>query len=123
MPESPGLSPTRRANATGLIAATLAASCCILPLALIFAGVAGAGLMMTMMRYEWITLPLGVIGIAGAWWMRYRQQRRCTTASCEFIGRRVNLAVLIAATLVVIVALLLRLMPSWTASLLESAPI
>lgn len=36
--------------ATGVFAAVLASTCCILPLLLIFSGAAGAGLMTTMMR-------------------------------------------------------------------------
>ena len=51
---------------TSVTAAVLAATCCLIPLALIAVGVAGAGLMMTMMRNEWLTLPLGVGGLAGA---------------------------------------------------------
>ena len=66
--------------ATGVVAALLAASCCLLPLALIATGVAGAGLMMTMMRYEWLTLPLGVGGLAGAYALYFRERRRCDTA-------------------------------------------
>ena len=63
--------------ATGVVAALLAASCCLLPLALIATGVAGAGLMMTMMRYEWLTLPLGVTGlVAHAAARRRRSGRR-----------------------------------------------
>ena len=51
---------------TSVLAAGLAASCCILPIGLIGAGVASAGLMMSMMRYEWLTLPLGVVGLGGS---------------------------------------------------------
>jgi len=111
----------KASGATGLVAALLAATCCILPLALMFAGVAGAGLMMTMMQYEWITLPLGVLGLGGAWWVYFRQQRRCETEACQFVGRRLNQVLLGLATLVVIAALLLKLFPSWTASLMQSS--
>lgn len=113
-------SAAQASAATGLIAALLAAACCILPLALMFAGVAGAGLMMTMMQYEWITLPLGVLGLGGAWWVHFRQQRRCETAACQFVGRRLNKMLLSIATIVVTAALLLKLFPSWTASLMQS---
>lgn len=78
--------------------------------------------MMSMMRYEWITLPLGLVGLAGAWALYFRQQRRCATQSCQFAGRRLNQVLLGVATLVVAVALLLKLFPSWTASLLQSVP-
>ena len=105
--------------ATGLVSALLAATCCLLPLGLIALGVAGAGLMMTMMRYEWITLPLGVLGLAGAYTQYFRGRRRCDSAGCRFVGQRLNQAILALATFVVAVAILLRVFPSWTAGLLQ----
>ena len=114
-----GPSESRLPGTAGLAAALLAASCCILPIALILTGVAGAGLMMTMMAYEWITLPLGVGGIVAAWWLYVRQRRRCATEACEFVGRRLNLALVCFATLVVAVAVLLRVFPAWTAAILQ----
>ena len=54
-------------GASGIVAALLAATCCILPLLLIFTGIAGAGIMMSMMQYEWLTLPLGTVGLVAAW--------------------------------------------------------
>lgn len=109
----------RGPGTAGLVAALLAASCCILPIALILAGVANAGLMMTTMRYEWITLPLGVGGLAVAWWLYFRKKQQCDRRACEFVGRRTNLTLLTLASLVVVAALLLRIFPSWTASLLQ----
>ncbi len=98
----------------------LAASCCLLPLALIAMGIAGAGLMMTMMSYEWLTLPLGVFGLAGAYAFYFREQRRCDTVGCRLSGERATKIMLGVATGVVAVALLLRLLPSWTAAILQS---
>ena len=106
--------------ATGVVAALLAASCCLLPLALIATGVAGAGLMLPMLRYEWLTLPLGVGGLAGAYALYFRERRRCDTAGCRVVGERATKVMLGAATTVVAVALLLRLFPSWTAGVLQS---
>ena len=111
--------PSARAStATSLLSALLAASCCLLPIALIAAGLAGAGLMMSAMRYEWLTLPLGVLGLAGAYGLHVRNRRQCTAAGCRFVGERVNLAMLVFATVVVAAALLLRVFPSWTSRLL-----
>ena len=105
--------------ATGVVAALLAASCCLLPMALIVTGVAGAGLMMTMMRYEWLTLPLGVGGLAGAYALFFRERRRCDAAGCRLVGRRGTQGLLGVATVVVVIALLLKFFPSWTAGLLQ----
>ncbi len=109
----------RLPGAAGVVAAVLAASCCLLPLALIATGVAGAGLMMTMMSYEWLTLPLGVFGLAGAYVFYFRERRHCDTAGCRLVGERGTKIMLGIATVVVAVALLLRLFPSWTADILQ----
>ncbi len=109
----------RLPGAAGVVAAVLAASCCLLPLALMAMGIAGAGLMMTMMRYEWLTLPLGVSGLAGAYVFYFREQRRCDTAGCRLVGERATKIMLGVATAVVSVALLLKLFPSWTADILQ----
>ena len=109
----------RLPGAAGVVAAVLAASCCLLPIALIATGVAGAGLMMTMMRYEWLTLPLGVFGLTGAYAFYFRERRRCDTAGCRLVGERATKIMLGVATAVVAVALLLKLFPSWTADILQ----
>lgn len=105
--------------ATGLVSALLAASCCLLPLVLIATGLAGAGLMITMMRFEWLTLPLGVGGLAGAYALYSRERRQCESAGCQLVGDRATRVLLAVATMVVVVALLLRLFPSWTAGILQ----
>ena len=106
-------------SATGLVSAVLAASCCLLPLALIATGLAGARLMMTMMRFEWLTLPLGVGGLGAAYVRYFRDRRRCDAAGCRLVGERATKVMLGLATAVVTVALLLKLFPSWTAGLLQ----
>ena len=115
---SPG-ARERLPGAAGVVAAALAASCCLLPLALIATGLAGAGLMMTMMSYERLTLPLGVFGLVGAYAFYFRERRRCDTAGCRLMGERATRIMLGVATAVVAVAVLLRLFPSWTADILQ----
>lgn len=105
---------------TSVLSAGLAASCCILPIAFIAAGLASAGLMMSMMRYEWLTLPLGVAGLTGAFVVYARRRQQCVTTGCRFVGQRVNQAFLILGTFVVAAALLLRFFPSWTSHILQA---
>ena len=119
-PTSSHVPAGRLAGAAGIVAALLASSCCILPLLLIVSGIAGAGIMVSMMRYEWIALPLGSVGLVLAWTVYLLQKRRCETDGCRFVGRRTNQIQLGIATLVVVVALLLKVFPSWTASVLQS---
>lgn len=116
---APSTPADRLPAAIGLVAALLAASCCLLPLSLIALGVVGAGFMMTMMQYEWVTLPLGALGLAGAYVFYFRSRRRCETARCQFVGKRVNQVLLALATVIVAIAVLLRVLPSWTAGFIE----
>ena len=119
--EVPHQEPTKRLPvATGLVAALLAASCCLLPIALIARGLAGAGLMMTMMSYEWLTLPLGVFGLTGAYALYFRERRHCDTIGCRLVGARTTTIVLGLATAVVVVAVMRKLYPSWTSAILQN---
>ncbi len=111
--------PHRLPAVTSVLSAGLAASCCILPIAFIAAGLASAGLMMSMMRFEWLTLPLGVAGLTGAFAAYARQRRQCSTTGCRVVGQRLNQIFLVLGTIVVVTSLLLRFFPSWTAQLLE----
>lgn len=109
----------RLSSATALVSAALAASCCLLPIVLIATGLAGAGLMMAMMRYEWLTLPAGILGLGGAYALYLSRRRRCAASGCRFVGQRTTQAALALGTIVVLAAILLRAFPSWTAALLQ----
>ncbi|MEW6319812.1 MAG: hypothetical protein AB1635_01860 [Acidobacteriota bacterium] len=109
----------RAVHAVALASAALAASCCLLPLVLIATGLAGAGLMMTMMRWEWVTLPAGLVGLGAAFALYRSHRQRCSTAGCRFVGERAAQVVLGLAAAIVVIALLLRLFPSSTAALIE----
>ena len=78
--------------------------------------------MMTTMRYQVITLPLGVAGLGAAYWMYGQERRRCARSGCRFVGQRTTQAMLGLATVVVLLALLLVIFPSWTAWLLGAGP-
>ncbi|MCH8011721.1 MAG: hypothetical protein IIA61_07220 [Candidatus Marinimicrobia bacterium] len=55
-----------QSGASGLLSAVFAASCCLIPLALIAVGIGSVRWMMTMMRYQWLNIPTGVffLGVA-----------------------------------------------------------
>ncbi len=92
----------------------------MLPMAFIATGIASAGLMMSRMRYEWLTLPLGVTGLAGAFVVYTRRRKQCATQGCHFVGQRLNQLFLVLGTIVVVASLLLRVFPSWTSQLLAA---
>ena len=70
-------------------------------------------------RLSDVTLPLGVVGLGGSFAVYVRNRRGCAAAGCRVVGQGLNQAVLALATVVVTVALLLRVFPSWTAWLLQ----
>lgn len=62
------------------IAATLSASCCVLPMALIFIGVTGLGPFAFAMRYSLYIRLFSLLMLAGAFYVLYRPQAK---ADCE----------------------------------------
>ena len=76
--------------------------------------------MMSMMRYEWLTLPLGVAGLAGAFVAYARRRQHCSTMGCRFVGQRVNQVFLALGAIIVATSILLRFFPSSTSRILQA---
>ncbi|MGH2368687.1 MAG: hypothetical protein ACRDI2_10840 [Chloroflexota bacterium] len=70
------------------------------------------------MRYRWLLIPLGVLGVAAGFLLYARERRRCDALGCRMAGSRVTLAVLIVATAVVTAAIVLDQFPEVTSDLL-----
>jgi len=96
----------------GLLSALLAASCCLIPIGLIAIGIGSVGWMMTLMKYQWLTIPAGILFLAGAYYAYFREKRRCATEGCRFVGRRFNVGMLLFATGIVSFAIVGILFPS-----------
>lgn len=105
----------------GMIAATIASLCCLLPLMVILLGLGSGAFMMTTMRYRAIFIPAGIIGIALGWTFYLRERRRCNALGCRLAGGRLNLGLLLFASLVVTGAVILDQFPEMTADLLMRA--
>ncbi len=99
-------------------AALLASLCCVLPLAVVLLGLGSGAFMMMVMPYSYIFIPLGMIGVGLGYFFYFRERRRCSSASCHMKAGKVNLAALVAATLLVVLALLFNLFPAAFAPLL-----
>lgn len=110
-----------KSGVLGMVAATIASLCCLLPLMVIFLGLGSGAFMMTTMRYRVIFIPVGVIGISLGWLLYLRERRRCTTMACQMVGGPLNLGLLLLATLLVAGAVVLDQFPYVTADLLTSA--
>ena len=105
----------------GIVAAGVSSLCCLLPLTVILLGLGSGAFMMTTMRYRAIFIPVGVIGVSLGWFLHLRERRRCNSLGCRLVGGRLNLALLLFATLVIAGAVVLDQFPNVTADLLIRA--
>lgn len=98
--------------------AVLSSLCCLLPLALIVVGLGNGAFMAVTMRYRWLLIPVGVIGVTTAFILYTRERRRCGALGCRMAGRRVTLAVLLVASVIVGASIVLDRFPEMTSDLL-----
>lgn len=104
-----------------LPSAILASLCCLLPLGMVVLGIGSGAFMMYTMKYSYIFIPTGVIGVGLGYLFYFRQKRRCDAAGCRTAAARWNLIALLFSTAVVIIALLLNIFPAFFASLIEGS--
>lgn len=98
--------------------AILSSLCCLLPLAVIVLGLGSGAFMAVTMRYRWILIPLGVVGVVIGFVLYFRERRRCDAMACHMAGSRITLALLVAAGLVVTTSIVLDQFPEVTSDLL-----
>src|SRR6058998_857912 len=98
--------------------ALLSSLCCLLPLAVIALGLGSGAFMAVTMRYRWLLIPAGIIGVAAGFFFYFRERRRCAALVCRMAGSRITLALLIVASLVVGTSIVLDRLPEVTSDLL-----
>ena len=98
--------------------ALLSSLCCLLPLAVIVLGLGSGAFMAVTMRYRWILIPTGVLGVTLGFVLYAREQKRCDALGCRMAGGKITLAFLIVASLVVATSILLDRFPEMTSDLL-----
>lgn len=86
----------------GSLAGLLGASCCVLPLALIAAGLGGSVLTVFLVRYKTYLMALAVGALAYAWYLYNRDVRACEAGVCEIAGGKTRKWLLWANTAVVV---------------------
>jgi len=106
------------ASVAAWLGALLSSLCCLLPLAVIVLGLGSGAFMAVTMRFRWLLIPLGVLGVATGFFLYFRERRRCATLACRMAGSRTTLALLVVATLVVGTAIVLDRFPELTSDLL-----
>jgi len=108
-----------KAGMVSFLAAVVASLCCLLPLTVVLLGLGSGAFMMVTMQYRTIFLPTGVIGVSLGYVLYFREKRRCNSLGCTFVGRKANLALLIFATVVVVVAIILDIFPGLTSEIFQ----
>ena len=98
--------------------ALLSSLCCLLPLAVIALGLGSGAFMAVTMRYRWLLIPAGVLGVAAGFMLYVRERRRCDRLACRMTGSRVTLALLALAAIVVTTSIVLDRFPEVTSDLL-----
>ncbi len=76
---------TRPGSLIATVAATLSASCCVLPVILLVLGFVSLGPFALLMRYRSITLPFSFLLLGAAFYVVYRPQARadCAKGVCS----------------------------------------
>src|SRR5438046_6263188 len=87
--------------------ALLSSLCCLLPLAVIILGLGSGAFMAVTMRYRWLLIPAGIIGVATGFFLYFRERRRCAALACQMASSRITLALLILPSLVIGTSILL----------------
>ncbi len=106
------------AGVVAWVGAALSSLCCLLPLAVIVLGLGSGAFMALTMRYRWLLIPAGIIGVVTGFGLYVRERRRCQALACRMAGSRATLAVLIVASLVVMTSIVLDRFPEVTSDLL-----
>ncbi len=101
-----------------LPSAIVASLCCLLPLLVIMLGLGSGAFMTYTMRYSYIFIPVGIVGVTIGYVFFFREKRRCEVTGCRMVGKNLNLALLIIATAMVTIAVLLQIFPELTASII-----
>src|SRR6266478_2921713 len=100
------------------VGAALSSLCCLLPLAVIALGLGSGAFMAVTMQYRWLLIPTGILGVVAGFALYIRERRRCEALACRMAGSRTTLALLVLASLVVVMAIVLDRFPEATSDLL-----
>jgi len=98
--------------------ALLSSLCCLLPLAVIILGLGSGAFMAVTMKYRWLLIPAGVIGVTAGFFLYFRERRRCAALACRMAGSRITLVLLVGASVVVASSIVLDRFPEFTSDLL-----
>ena len=101
-----------------LPSAIVASLCCVLPLAVVLLGLGSGAFMMYTMRYSYIFIPIGIIGVSLGYFFYFREKKKCDALSCRMAAGKFNLVMLVFSTIVVVTAIVFTLFPEAVAPML-----
>lgn len=101
-----------------LPSAIVASLCCVLPLAVVLLGLGSGAFMMYTMKYSYIFIPIGVVGVGLGYFFYFREKKKCATRACPMPAGKLNIIILIFATVVVVTAIVFNTFPEMIAPLL-----
>ena len=108
-----------KSGMVSLASAFVASLCCVLPLAVVLLGIGSGAFMMTTMKYSNIFIPIGVIGVGLGYFLYFRQKKKSAACGCPMPAGKLNLTILIFATIVVVLSVVFNVFPEFIAPLLE----
>ena len=91
--------------------AFVASLCCLLPLTVVLLGLGSGAFMATTMQFRPLFLPLGTLAVGSGYYLYFREKRRCKALGCRMAGSRLNLTLLIAASLMLVIEVLFVVFP------------
>jgi len=108
-----------KSGMVSVASAFVASLCCVLPLVVVFLGVGSGAFMMTTMKYSNIFIPTGVIGVGLGFYLYIRDKKKSAACGCPMRSGKLNLTILIFATLMVLLSVVFNLFPELIAPLFE----
>jgi len=101
----------KKSGLIGLASAILASICCVLPLLALTLGLVGFGLAGTISRYSPLLMSLGASGLGLAYYLYFRERRRCDALGCRMVGQTWNKLFLGLSTALMVSVLALKWLP------------
>ena len=109
-----------KVSGVSLASSAVSSLCCLLPVAVVALGLGSGAFMAVTMQYSNIFITTGIVGVSLGYYLYFRERRRCAKLVCQMAGSRVNLALLILSTVILISATTLVAFPSYTNALIAS---
>ena len=100
-----------KSGLVGFGGALLSSLCCLLPLAVILLSLGSGAFMVTTMQFRSVLLPIGLLGVGVGYFLYFREKRRCAALACRMGGARINITLLVVASLILAIEVVFVVFP------------